>query len=192
MATTIVAQPGRMPRMSAVAREIDRLPPLPPEPTPDSRARTALMLAPTLVRADIPEPIRRGFEDPAPTSIRANVPRIGPRFSDRQLTVFFAAVALLVMLVSRVAVFDRPGRVVGAGRAAVALRPRARRKSGSVHARRGSVRSTSGICGAAAAHCASYENGFRDRESGAAVGADVRAQRNAVWTRSIRRKRRRD
>ena len=84
--------------MSAVAREIDRLPPQPPEPTSDSRARAALMLAPTLVRADIPEPIRRGFEDPAPTSIRANVPRVGPRFSDRQLAVFFAAVALLVML----------------------------------------------------------------------------------------------
>ncbi len=84
--------------MSAVARDIDRLPPLLPEPALQGRVRTALVLAPALVRADVPEPIRRGFEDPAPSRIRGNAPRIGPRFSDRKLAVVFAAIALLLIL----------------------------------------------------------------------------------------------
>ncbi len=84
--------------MSAVARDVVRLPSRLPEPGSEGRPRAPLTLAPAFVRADIPEPTRRGFEDPAPLRIRGNTPRVGLRYSDRQIAVFLAAVAVLVMV----------------------------------------------------------------------------------------------
>ncbi len=83
--------------MSALARDIDRLtrqaPPRPREPL--------VIVAPRFVHADVPVPINlgfnAGFEDPRAIEIRGNAPRIGPRFTDRQLLSFCAVIALLVM-----------------------------------------------------------------------------------------------
>ena len=80
--------------MSAVARDIDRLAPRTP-----SRERDAapLILAPRFIHADVPAPLNAGFEDPRATQIRGNAPRVGPRFSDRQLAAFFGVIGLLII-----------------------------------------------------------------------------------------------
>ena len=81
--------------MSALARDIDL-----PTPQTPSREREALplILAPRFVHTDVPEPLNVGFEDPRATQIRGNAPRVGPRFTDRQLVSFFAVIGLLVMV----------------------------------------------------------------------------------------------
>ncbi len=80
--------------MSALARDIDRTGPRIPV---RERSAMPLILAPRFVHDDLPAPLNVGFEDPRATQIRGNVPRVGPRFTDRQLLSFFAVVALLIV-----------------------------------------------------------------------------------------------
>ncbi len=87
--------------MSALARDIDR-----PAPRIKLKGRTGdgtrevlpLVFAPARRPAVLAAPIHVGLEDPRIAPIRANVPRMGPRFSDRQLLVFVAVLGLLAIL----------------------------------------------------------------------------------------------
>jgi membrane peptidoglycan carboxypeptidase len=80
--------------MSALARDIDRVAPQLPA---RGRDATPLILAPRLLRDDAPAPLNIGLEDPRATQIRGNRPRVGPRFTDRQLLSFFSIIALLII-----------------------------------------------------------------------------------------------
>jgi len=79
--------------MSALARDIDR----PPQTPSRDRPAQPLLMAPRFVHPDVAVPLNAGYEDPRATAIRGNTPRLGPRFSDRQLLSFIAVVALLIM-----------------------------------------------------------------------------------------------
>jgi membrane peptidoglycan carboxypeptidase len=87
--------------MSALAKDIER--PSPPIPFRDRKGESnrdafPLILAPAARVEKLAAPIQLGFEDPRAVPIRGNAPRVGPRFSDRQVAFFCALLGVLAVV----------------------------------------------------------------------------------------------